>query len=171
MRHPHTNRGGWVKPLLIAAAVLVVGGSLAAYGAFSWLRGTVESVEEGTLRGLEQGAEVGRHVDEAKCLELAKERAAVTSSLASAVGNGTYLEGCYLTARPTPGFCKHVPPKGAELEEAWTRKQCPGDPGERAECRNLALRTQVFCSEGQIKAGMDQVRAYIAQQRAAGEGA
>lgn len=156
-----------MKPLLIGLAVLAVVGVLGAWGAWSWLRSAMVTMDEETMKGLEQGAEIGRHMDEARCLALAKERATVMSTMTSSVANASYLEGCLLTARPTPNFCRVVPLPDSEHGEVWIRKECPGDPAKRQECRLLAQTAQRFCGDGARKVEMGDVRAYVAERRAA----
>ena len=138
---------GWVKGLLITAAVmvvLVVG--LIGAGYVWWMRNK-DSLRAHAKEVAAEGREFGNSSDNQGCvdetfLRYKKE----PPGFFNAINYGQFMSACLEVSRPSPGFCDNVP-VGKMMElMAWRESQCqrykvPNDQ----KCQQLLMGEVMFC--------------------------
>jgi hypothetical protein len=95
------------------AIVIVVGFLLSAVGAvglvaFLWSRHSGELLEAGRKQ-TDQGSAFGSQTDEAGCLAEAIRRYKANRGFAGSMAANMFVQACWPSSQPTPGFCDHVP--------------------------------------------------------------
>jgi hypothetical protein len=92
---------------IVVCLVLFVVGAV-GLGVYLWSRHSGALLEAGRKQ-TEQGLVFGRQTNESGCLDEAIARYKVNRGLAGSMATGIFVQACWKTSRPTPGFCDHVP--------------------------------------------------------------
>lgn len=138
---------GWLKALLIVAAVILVlvVGAIAA-GVYWWSQNK-DAIMAGTKAAMEEGREFGRTSDNQGCVDETISRYRKDRGFTAAISSGLFESACLETSRPTPGFCDDVP-KSTEFMRSgeWRAEQCSKvDLGGDKYCQQLFAPVQQHC--------------------------
>jgi hypothetical protein len=141
---------GWLKALLIIAAVIVVLviGAIAA-GVYWWSQNK-DAIIAGTKVAMEEGRDFGRTSDNQGCVDEAISRYRNERGLTAAISSSLFETSCLQNSRPTPGFCDNVPKQTEFIKSGqWRAEQCSKvDLGGDKYCQQLFAPVQQYCERG-----------------------
>lgn len=139
---------GCGRAALVGCAALLVLVVLAVVGGGVWFNRHGDELQAGSETGARDGARFGLVRDEAACFDEGRRRAAGSPSIAEGVAVVGFMRACLEYSRPTPNFCREVPPITALRRSAtWQAQTCGSDTG----CRGVAQMVQRYCAEGRPK--------------------
>lgn len=144
---------GWLKALLIIAAVILVlvVGAIAA-GLYWWSQNKDALLAKGKAT-MEEGEDFGRTSDNRGCVDEAISRYKKEPGFTAAISSGLFETSCLDSSRPTPGFCNDVPKQTEFVRSGqWRVEQCRKvDLGSDSYCQQLFAPVQQYCERGARK--------------------
>jgi len=144
---------GWLKALLIVAAVIVllVLGTIGA-GVYWWAKNKDALLARGK-EVMTEGRDFGRQSDNQGCVDESIVRYKKEQGFLSAVSATRFMRGCFESSRPTPGFCDNVPLGDMMKMAEWRDAQCRRyDLANDRNCKSqLFTPVAMFCGEQKRK--------------------
>lgn len=137
---------GWVKALLIVAAViLVLILGVIGTGVYFWQR------NKGVwMASAEEGKSFGKAADNKGCVDETVSRYKKDPGVSTLMNVSIFETACLRTSRPTPGFCDGVPKETEFTRSAqWRISQCRDIGLEKdSYCQQLFAPVQKYCAHG-----------------------
>jgi hypothetical protein len=151
---------GWLKTLLIVAAVVVVlvvavvgvGVVYVMRHKDAWMAAGKEVAEE--------GKKFGSTTDNQGCVDEGLSRYKKEPGFTSILSNTIFMRMCLESSKPTPGFCDEVPRQTEFMKSAeWKLKQCR-QAGLQSDnnCQNLFTPVQQFCEHKSSTSSSNEAR-------------
>lgn len=138
-----------VKLLAILAAIAVGGALLIGGGAWYWWTNHGTEFLDAGKTAIMEGEASGRALDESGCMAQAIERhkADWNRTMASAIRNNLWLNGCLDTSRAQDKFCDGVPANDDVMAAAlWAASACANQGMSDSYCGNLVSNAVKYCS-------------------------
>lgn len=144
---------GWLKALLIVAAVIVVlvVGVIGA-GVYWWTRNK-DALIGRAKEVMTEGRAFGHDSNNQGCVDESISRYKKEPGFTSAVSNSIFMRSCLDSSRATPGFCDDVPKETEFIKSAqWRLAQCRRvDLEKDSYCQQLFQPIQQFCQRQAAK--------------------
>jgi len=136
----------WVKVVIgtAVAGVLVLGVAIGV-GVYWWRNNGREIVAQ-TKEASTRGADLGLTTDNEGCVAAVERSDTAQGRFRDMIFTGAFFSSCLQKSRPTPGFCKDVPPRTERLEtERWQKRECPTEARGRVHCAMVLGGVQAYC--------------------------
>jgi hypothetical protein len=107
--------------------------------------------------GVKQGTEFGKGSDSEGCLQEGFERIRRDPQTEIGLSNHMFLVGCLMITKPSPDFCKGVPPSWNQFAVSrWAKQRCESEALSDTGCVGMLSAVADHCSSAALAEDPDE---------------